>query len=131
MLTMATTLVYHPEGLAAIRHRVERAHDNVVDAVHRDAFRHAAKRTGRMAASITRRDVRRLVSRITVGGKGIEYWPTVEYGSHPHVIRPRKKQALHWPTAVHPVKRVNHPGTPAQPFMRRALYKRRILIVKG
>lgn len=128
---MVNKLVFHPEGLAAIRHRVERAHDNVVDAVERDAFRYAAKRTGRMASSITRKDVRRLVSRISVGGEGIEYWPTVEYGSHPHVIRPRKKLALHWATAPHPMQRVNHPGTPAQPFMRRALYKRRILIVKG
>lgn len=128
---MATKLVYNPEGLAAIRHRVERAHDNVVDAVHHDAFRYAAKRTGRMASSITRKDVRRLVSRITVGGEGIEYWPTVEYGSHPHIIRPRKKQALHWAGDRHPSKRVHHPGTPAQPFMRRALYKKRVLLPKG
>lgn len=45
----------------------------------------------------------------------------VEFGSGPHVIEPRDKQALSWPGAAHPVARVNHPGTPAFHVMRRAL----------
>jgi hypothetical protein len=45
----------------------------------------------------------------------------VEFGSGPHVIEPREKQALYWPGAAHPVRRVNHPGTPAFHVMRRAL----------
>ena len=40
-----------------------------------------------------------------------------EVGTKPHVIEPRDKQALAWPGGKHPVKRVNHPGTRAQPFM--------------
>lgn len=124
-------LVFHPEGLAAISHRVAKAHDNVVDAVERDAFRYAAKDTGAMASTIHRRNVTRLKARIKVGGRGIEYWATVEYGSEPHVIRPNRKKALHWTGDRHPSKRVHHPGTPAQPFMRRALYQKRVLIVKG
>lgn len=45
----------------------------------------------------------------------------LEFGTRPHVIEPRDKQALSWPGARHPVARVNHPGTPALHVMRRAL----------
>lgn len=45
----------------------------------------------------------------------------LERGSRPHVIEPRDKQALHWPGARHPVKRVHHPGTPALHILRNAL----------
>lgn len=45
----------------------------------------------------------------------------LEFGTGPHVIEPRDKQALYWPGAAHPVKRVSHPGTPALHIMRRAL----------
>jgi hypothetical protein len=45
----------------------------------------------------------------------------LEFGTRPHVIEPRDKQALAWPGARHPVKRVNHPGTPALHILRRAL----------
>jgi hypothetical protein len=40
-----------------------------------------------------------------------------DQGTKPHVIRPRKKRALFWPGAGHPVKRVNHPGTKAMHYM--------------
>jgi len=36
----------------------------------------------------------------------------IEFGSRPHIIRPRYKKSLFWPEAKHPVKKVNHPGTP-------------------
>lgn len=39
-----------------------------------------------------------------------------DQGTKPHVIRPKRKRALSWPSAAHPVRRVNHPGTPAQRF---------------
>ncbi|RCG31984.1 HK97 gp10 family phage protein [Sphaerisporangium album] len=51
-------------------------------------------------------------------GPTAEYGDTVEYGGRPHVIRPREKKALSWPDAEHPVKKVNHPGTAPQPYMR-------------
>ena len=53
--------------------------------------------------------------------------PTVNYaifvheGTGPHVILPVKKNALMWPGAAHPVKKVNHPGTRANPFMPRII----------
>lgn len=45
----------------------------------------------------------------------------LEFGTRPHVIEPKNKQALAWPGARHPVKKVHHPGTPALHLMRRAL----------
>lgn len=45
----------------------------------------------------------------------------IEFGTRPHIIEPRDKKALAWPGGRHPVKRVHHPGTPAQHIMRNAL----------
>lgn len=50
-----------------------------------------------------------------------EYSIHVEKGTDPHVITPSNKEALYWPGADHPVKKVEHPGTDAQPFMEPAL----------
>jgi hypothetical protein len=47
----------------------------------------------------------------------------VEVGTRPHVIEPRDKKALAWPGGKHPVKKVHHPGTQAQPHLRPALYE--------
>jgi hypothetical protein len=55
----------------------------------------------------------------------LRWFPTASYavfverGTRPHVIEPKDKKALFWPGAEHPVKRVNHPGTKANPFMER------------
>ncbi len=37
----------------------------------------------------------------------------IEFGSRPHIIRPKGNKLLFWPGAKHPVKEVKHPGTPA------------------
>ena len=52
-------------------------------------------------------------------------WSIFEYGTDPHVIRPKVKAALMWAGAPHPVRIVHHPGTTEYAFMRRALYRRR------
>ncbi len=52
---------------------------------------------------------------------GTDHWQYVEYGTRPHVINPRVKQALWWVGAPHPVRRVRHPGTREYAPMRRAL----------
>ncbi len=87
-----------------------------------DARRLAPARTGRLRASLY---MEVQGSRVIVGTRNVDYALDVEYGTRPHVIRPRIKKALHWPGARHPVKQVNHPGTPAQPYLRPALYRRR------
>jgi len=43
----------------------------------------------------------------------------VEFGTAPHDIFPKDKQALYWPGAAHPVKVVHHPGTKANDYMGR------------
>jgi hypothetical protein len=45
----------------------------------------------------------------------------LEFGTSPHVIEPKNKQALAWPGGRHPVKKVNHPGTSAYHILRNAL----------
>ena len=37
----------------------------------------------------------------------------LEFGSRPHIIRPKGNKLLFWPGAKHPVKEVKHPGTAA------------------
>jgi hypothetical protein len=37
----------------------------------------------------------------------------LEFGSRPHVIKPKNKKKLFWPGARFPVKEIHHPGTPA------------------
>lgn len=49
------------------------------------------------------------------------YAPYVEFGTKPHVIVPKNAQALYWPGAAHPVRRVNHPGSKPNPYMERII----------
>jgi hypothetical protein len=83
-------------------------------------------KTGRL-----RRTIVAYGNRVYIGGPDAPYWYTVEFGSPPHLIRPRqkgmgrghrRKKALSWPDADHPVAVVHHPGTPEQAPLRRALY---------
>jgi len=48
---------------------------------------------------------------------GVEYGEHLEEGTNPHEIRPKRKKALSWPGASHPVKKVNHPGSKAYPII--------------
>ena len=54
---------------------------------------------------------------------GMEYAAAVEFGTSPHIIVPVKKQALAFKMDGKNVivKKVMHPGSEAQPFMRPAL----------
>lgn len=67
---------------------------------------------------------------------GTDHWAPTEYGSLPHQIPthpgvPPRGGPLRffWEKVGRWVvfRKVNHPGTPAQPFMRPALYRRRSL----
>ena len=73
--------------------------------------------TGRLRASITH----------SVAGDAVEVGTNVVYAAihqfggktKPRTIRPRRKKALFWPGAGHPVASVQHPGSdvPARPFL--------------
>ena len=73
---------------------------------------------GRLAGSFQLDKVDDLSYRIW---SGVEYALAVHEGTKPHVIEPKKKKALYWDGAGHPVKRVMHPGTQANPYAERAI----------
>lgn len=90
-----------------------------------DAKRYCPKRTGDLADSIEHHveDDNLIVS--ATGSDEESYAYYVEMGTRPHVIRPNGKKALFWAGAEHPVKKVNHPGTKPEPFLRPALFQER------
>ena len=54
---------------------------------------------------------------VTVHTSNIKYAVMVEKGTKSHIIRPKNKKALYWKGATHPVKKVNHPGSKAKPYL--------------
>ena len=96
--------------------------DVIGAAILGDARDYVPKRTGRLHDSL-RAECHDKVLR--VGSLDCNYATDVELGTSAHVITPRNKKALYWPGADHPVARVNHPGTHAQPYLRVALFQRR------
>lgn len=101
---------------------VKRAVERTGTDVQNEARRLAPVDTGRLRSSI----VSRRTSGRGVGyavGTNVNYAADVEYGTAPHVITPKNGKALYWPGAAHPVAKVNHPGTRAQPFLRPAVEK--------
>jgi phage virion morphogenesis protein len=60
-------------------------------------------------------------NRVAWGTGKIPYAPVHQFGYtfKPMIIRPRHAQALFWPGAKHPVKKVNRPAVhvPARPFL--------------
>lgn len=73
---------------------------------------------GRLAGSFQLDQVDDLTYRIW---SGVEYALAVHEGTKPHEIKPKTKKALYWEGARHPVKRVMHPGTQANPYADRAI----------
>ncbi|HEX8106105.1 MAG TPA: hypothetical protein VF516_00190 [Kofleriaceae bacterium] len=56
---------------------------------------------------------------------GTDHWVPTEYGSPPHIIYSHGPWSLRSDEGEYFGRVVHHPGTPAQPFMRPALYQRR------
>jgi phage gpG-like protein len=77
--------------------------------------------TGRLRASITHRVFSSPSGAFAEVGTNVEYAAFVEYGTGPHTITARNKQALYWKGAAHPVRSVQHPGNRPYPFLRPAL----------
>ncbi|MFE0329070.1 HK97 gp10 family phage protein [Streptomyces sp. NPDC058960] len=105
-----------------------RMSDDVARAVERtridvqnEARRRAPVDTGRLRSSIVSHTEGGGRSLGYVVGTNVNYAAAVEYGTAPHVIKPKYKRALYWPGAAHPVAQVNHPGTRPRPFLRPAI----------
>lgn len=100
---------------------VKRAVERTRIDVQNEARRRAPVDTGRLRSSIVSRAEGSGRSVGYVIGTNVNYAAAVEYGTAPHVIKPKYKRALYWPGAAHPVAQVNHPGTRPQPFLRPAI----------
>ena len=64
---------------------------------------------------------------VKAGGEGVAYARAVEFGTKPHVIRPKRGRVLRWRSGrgFRYATKVNHPGTRAQPYMEPTLRAKR------
>lgn len=118
----------HVRMLRSGQVRVERLADKATEKITREVFREIQRRvpvdTGELLDSLGITVVHG-TGIITVG---TEHWAPTEFGSAPHIIRSSGPWSLHnRETGERFGRVVRHPGTPAQPFMRPAVYKRRAL----
>ena len=91
-----------------------------------DAKRYCPEKTGALKESIENHmDGETLIVSATGGADGRTYAVYVECGALPHEILPNEKKALFWEGAMHPVRRVNHPGNKPEPYLRPALFTQR------
>jgi HK97 gp10 family phage protein len=105
---------------ARIPETLDRALEKTSRKVESTASINAPKDTNRLAnSSFSRKEGR---GRWVVGFSA-EYAAPVEFGSEPHIITPNDADALHFFVDGEEVftKRVEHPGTPAQPYLRPAM----------
>lgn len=119
-----------PEGLAKIEVRASEAVKQVLDDIADDARRIVPKDTRELHDSIKVEYVPGATEgAVTVG---TDHWAPTEYGSGPHIIESSGDHSLHnQETGEYYGKIVNHPGTPEQPFLRPALYRKRKILNIG
>lgn len=100
----------------------------LIETIAADMRRDCAVDTGDLLESI-----RTEGNQIWVGdiAKGVTYWADVEYGTKPHMIFPVNKTYLSWvgPQGRVFAKKVHHPGTKAQPFIRPNFYRYRTAVL--
>jgi hypothetical protein len=98
-----------------VKNQIQKAIALSVALVNRNAKIEAPVKTGRLRSGIQSR-----ISpfRGTVEST-VDYGVYIHEGTSAHIIRPVNKEALYWKGADHPVKSVQHPGTKANPFMKR------------
>jgi len=89
----------------------------------REAKKRCPVDTGRLRSSInTKLDESGYGIKV---GSNVDYAPDVEFGTSPHIIKPKEAEALHWEDedGDHFAQEVRHPGTPATPFLRPSIDK--------
>jgi phage gpG-like protein len=77
--------------------------------------------TGRYRSSISWRLGQDGLGLFADVGSNVTYAGYLEFGTRPHIIEARRKKALWWKGADHPVRVVHHPGTKPHHVLRRAL----------
>lgn len=121
-----------PVGINRIRDRALDFGHNVAKLVLIDVLDTIPIDTGAMLRS-TRITRHRTGAPIWIGSSrvwvGTDHWRFTEYGVPPHHIIARRKKALaNKKTGQIFGKEVNHPGIKPVAYMRRALYKRRVVV---
>lgn len=122
---MARGFAEHPQWRERLEALVEeRLTRPWADAVRDDAQRYAPVDTGDLARSIRTERVTALHYRV---GSDLPYAAAQEFGARPHVIKARRAKVLaNSETGEVFGRQVNHPGNAAQPYLRPALYQRRL-----
>jgi len=122
-------LRWDEDGIAEIIARCEAVNRAITEEVAVDAVRGCPVDRGDLKRSIHTTFPDKLTGRVWVG---TDHWRPTEYGSLPHPIKARRPGgvlAFYWEKHGRwffgPL--VNHPGTPAQPFMRPAIYRHRLI----
>ena len=102
-----------------VRDQIQRAIVLSIASVSRETKKEAPVKTSRLRTGIRSRisPFRGMIE------STVEYGIYIHEGTSAHIIRPVKKKALYWKGAAHPVKSVRHPGTKANPFMKRGAEK--------
>ena len=124
-------------GIYGLESRINRVGNEVLDAIYRDMSRKAPVkvRNSPGPAGALKRSIRKRPAAFVQQSRriyvGTDHWHFVEYGTKPHMIYPRYKQALYWPGAGYPRARVHHPGATANPFIRSSVYRSRQIRVIG
>lgn len=112
--------------------RVGRQVRRITNQVRDDCIAGCPVDSGDLVSTIKSRFPGQLKGYVSVGGSGplvdsAPHWRFVEYGTAPHWINSHGSWSLKSDEGVYFGRRVWHPGTQANPFMRNALYQRRKL----
>ena len=95
--------------------------DDIRKVVKNSAFN--IERNAKSSASVKTGHLKRSIStkmgdmEATIHTSNLKYAPMVEFGTKAHIIRPKNKKALYWKGAKHPIRKVNHPGSKAKPYL--------------
>jgi len=108
-----------------VRAGIARALEGIAEAMRREARSRAPRRTGRLAGSIdAMADTGHGLVTLRAGAPHASFLHTgtgIHGPAHrPYIIRPRRKRALWWPGAPHPMGVVAHPGIRPRDYLREA-----------
>ena len=99
---------------ALVRQTVKNSAFNIQKNAKSNLTKNKSVDTGHLRRGVST-DIRGLGA--TIHTSNIKYAPGVEYGTKAHIIKAKNKKVLYWKGAKHPVKKVNHPGSKAKPFL--------------
>jgi len=105
---------------AKILQKAKKILERIATQVVAEAKEESPKKTSALAVDISYEMEDDLTA--IIGNTGaVPYAVYVHQGTKAHEIRAKNKKALYW-KGGHPVKKVDHPGTKANPYLERALH---------